>query len=164
MGSDQRKEYLKQWRKKNKKYLKQQREKNKEHLSKYQKKYYQEHKQRILKRNTKYNKAHKEYIKEYRKQYGEKNKKHIKECQRLADIRRKYGLSKEEYYTLLLKQDHKCAICLMPLENEPHVDHDHKTGKVRNLLCSSCNAMLGLGGDNPDILLNGSKYLRRWEG
>src|SRR2546425_1185456 len=54
------------------------------------------------------------------------------------------GLSDEEYMRMFLSQDGVCAIC----ENPPKtynlaVDHDHRTGIVRGLLCSYCNRMIG---------------------
>lgn len=53
----------------------------------------------------------------------------------------------------------------MASPNPPHgrkplnVDHDHTTNKVRALLCQNCNAMIGLGGDNPDRLRAAAAYL-----
>lgn len=75
-----------------------------------------------------------------------------------------YGLTVEEYEALLKKQDGKCANTACRT-SEPGgtgrfaVDHDHKTGKVRGLLCSGCNTMLGLGRDDPAILRGGAEYL-----
>ena len=61
--------------------------------------------------------------------------------------RAKYGLSLVGYNELLESQDYKCAICKTrkPGEKNKHlvVDHCHKTGKVRGLLCQSCNVGLG---------------------
>ena len=82
-----------------------------------------------------------------------------KQCQ--SKIRhsslKKYGLRTEQYDSMQKKQDEKCAICFMakPLV----VDHCHKTGKVRGLLCHTCN--LGLGGfyDNPKIMESAITYL-----
>jgi hypothetical protein len=54
-----------------------------------------------------------------------------------------YGITRNEYEALRLKQDNRCAICKRPFEKLPHVDHDHKTGKVRGLLCGDCNRGLG---------------------
>jgi hypothetical protein len=60
-----------------------------------------------------------------------------------------YGVTWEEYEALLTKQEHCCAICKRPpsgtkVNSRLHVDHDHRTGKVRGLLCHSCNLVLGL--------------------
>ena len=69
----------------------------------------------------------------------------------------KYGLEPERFKELLVQQDNKCAICrcdFVHIEEEKpagrrrnrsniNVDHCHKTGKVRGLLCQSCNLKLG---------------------
>lgn len=52
-----------------------------------------------------------------------------------------YGISLEEYYNLLKKQNFKCAICKDELTNDV-VDHDHITGRVRGILCKTCNGGL----------------------
>lgn len=58
---------------------------------------------------------------------------------------RKYGISPETYYEMLGNQDHQCGICgAKPKKNKAlGIDHDHKTGKVRGLLCDKCNLALG---------------------
>ena len=75
---------------------------------------------------------------------------------RASALRRKYGITLEQYDALLLKQNDGCAICGTPggsprNHNQPNlvVDHDHDTGAVRGLLCQSCNGGMGiLGEDN----------------
>ncbi len=59
-------------------------------------------------------------------------------------------MSLEDFNTLLLIQDYKCAICGKPHSEEKklHVDHDHDTGNIRGLLCHTCNTSLGKFGDN----------------
>ena len=70
---------------------------------------------------------------------------------------RKYGLTEAEYQAFLDRQGGACAVCHIP---EPGaVDHDHKTGEVRGILCISCNAALGLLRDNPDLLRSAIIYL-----
>ncbi|KJE25411.1 Recombination endonuclease VII [Frankia torreyi] len=57
-----------------------------------------------------------------------------------------YGITLEEWDRLLLGSSGRCTICLRPFKNsthEPHVDHCHKTGMVRELLCRRCNQGLG---------------------
>ncbi|GAU66220.1 endonuclease [Streptomyces sp. NBRC 110611] len=52
------------------------------------------------------------------------------------------------------------GLCVICLDAEPvHVDHDHETGKVRGVLCFSCNAALGQFKDRPDVLRRAAKYL-----
>lgn len=73
----------------------------------------------------------------------------------------KYGLSKEEYCSMLIKQNRKCYIC--EKEKKLQIDHCHKTGKVRDLLCQNCNTMLGHSKESCKILLNAINYLNRHE-
>lgn len=54
----------------------------------------------------------------------------------------KYRLRKEDYEALLEKQNSRCAICQIE-KSRLHIDHDHKTGKVRGLLCQRCNISIG---------------------
>lgn len=70
----------------------------------------------------------------------------------------KYGLTYEEYQTMLVEQNGECAICSKVLE-KPCIDHCHTTGKVRGLLCNSCNTGLGHFKDNPDSLEAAIRYL-----
>ena len=65
---------------------------------------------------------------------------------------KKFGITYQDYLNILENQDNKCAICHKPfIDKTPHVDHDHRTGEVRGLLCSGCNTSLGHF-DNQDIL------------
>lgn len=82
--------------------------------------------------------------------------------QRGATLLRKFGLTLEQYDEMLAAQDGCCSICKSDATIEGHsfdVDHDHKTGKVRGILCRTCNLMLGAGKDDPDILYAGWRYL-----
>ncbi len=76
------------------------------------------------------------------------------------------NLTWEGYLTMLQRQDNKCAICKIPakgLKKALAVDHDHATGKIRGLLCNSCNQMLGKAKDNLTILQNAIEYLGDWK-
>ena len=80
-----------------------------------------------------------------------------------AIIRRQYGISLEEYYKLIEFQGGGCAICGRTQEPDGRklsIDHDHTTGKVRGVLCYSCNRALGLFYDIPERLENAANYLR----
>lgn len=73
-------------------------------------------------------------------------------------IRRRYGLDRARFDEMVLSQEGRCGICPEPLRKF-FVDHDHGTGRVRSLLCPSCNIMLGMSGDSPDRLRAGAAYI-----
>jgi len=56
---------------------------------------------------------------------------------------KKFGLTQEQFNTLLSQQNGLCAICGKPPKRVLAIDHDHVTGRVRGLLCSKCNLNLG---------------------
>ena len=69
-------------------------------------------------------------------------------------------LAEKEYETLLKAQNGRCAICGTRLpKGSLVIDHSHKTGDVRGLLCISCNTGLGMFKDDPDLLQEASLYL-----
>lgn len=91
-------------------------------------------------------------------------------CKKLARNRdlKKYGITLEDLEKMLRDQDNKCAICGKEIflfgsskKITAHVDHDHKTGKVRGLLCQECNTGLGKFMDNTDYLLSAVSYLKK---
>lgn len=73
---------------------------------------------------------------------------------------RKYGVTLEEYARRYREQRGRCAVCRKEQERALDVDHDHKTGAVRGLLCTSCNRMIGHAGDNAGRLERAAAYLR----
>jgi len=82
-----------------------------------------------------------------RKAYQKKTWKKFLEYQKWRRLSKAYGLSKKEYLTLLEEQNGCCALCGVhhsQLNKRLCVDHNHVTGVVRGLLCSSCNFALGL--------------------
>lgn len=76
-------------------------------------------------------------------------------------LKTQYDITPAEVARRLKTQEHACAICQEPfVENEqPLVDHDHATGKVRGLLCHHCNTGIGLLRDNPKLLYRAARYL-----
>jgi len=84
---------------------------------------------------------------------------------KIAIRKSKYNLTQFEYEQFLFNQKGNCAICPKQLNNStrdtvPHVDHNHKTGKVRGLLCGACNKAIGLLQDNPQTCMNAATYLK----
>jgi hypothetical protein len=73
----------------------------------------------------------------------------------------RYGVSNEEFESLLRKQDHSCAICNKRFENDerPYIDHDHASGWVRGLLCRDCNFAIGLLRDSVELTQRAVEYL-----
>ncbi len=113
----------------------------------------------------------KEQAREYRKtlKYKQKasayRKTQYARYQRFVDkLRGKYGLSLYEWAHMLNDQDRICAVCPSTLDGgrDTHVDHCHVTGKIRGLLCRSCNLALGFVRDNPHILQSLTAYLARY--
>ena len=88
-----------------------------------------------------------------------KNMGYYKNSWKAYDLKRKYDLSMEEFENMLKNQDYKCDICHKEIKTYSAVDHDHKTGKIRSLLCRKCNLGLGAAKDNTEILENMIKYL-----
>lgn len=75
---------------------------------------------------------------------------------------KKFGITPEDYFKLLEKQNFKCAICGILQEDYSRrlaVDHDHETGKIRGLLCNNCNVGLGNFQDSKNNLTNAINYL-----
>lgn len=72
---------------------------------------------------------------------------------------RKYGVTQADYDRMFEAQDGGCAICGKKQTRAFDVDHCHKTGRVRGLLCTSCNRMIGHAGDNPESLRRAADYL-----
>lgn len=87
-----------------------------------------------------------------------------KEKRNTYNLRKKYGISPQEYAQLLDKQQSECAICRTTKVNNKsgrfNIDHDHVTGKVRGLLCSECNTGLGKLGDSIESLEKALEYLK----
>jgi hypothetical protein len=90
-----------------------------------------------------------------------KNNKHLARRNNL----KKYGLNEEQFHEMLIAQSGRCAICANAFRRnhlEPAVDHCHATGKVRALLCSTCNTGLGQMKDSPLLLRAAADYLERY--
>lgn len=82
--------------------------------------------------------------------------------QRAKWLKHKYGITQADYDALLTAQNGLCAVCRKPevIKDRPlRVDHDHKTGRVRGLLCHHCNVALGHFKDDPQLLRAAMEYL-----
>lgn len=102
----------------------------------------------------------------WQKAWRERNPEKIKN----TNLKKTYGITLEEYNRMSVAQNHCCAICggketrvdkngavrFMP------VDHCHKTGKIRALLCTSCNTALGGFKDDPELLRKAAAYIEKY--
>lgn len=96
-------------------------------------------------------------------------KKERARCQRGYHIKRRYGLTLEDYNKLLDLQLGSCAICnkkagiTITGKCDLHVDHDHVTGEIRGLLCSRCNMFIGFLEAPKDLLTPAKRYLENFK-
>ena len=146
---------IKKWRLEHKehrqKYSKKYREENKEKIKKLQRNWYLKHREESIKRNKEWIKLH-------------------PDKKRNNDLKSLFGITLDQYKEMLKEQNGVCAICgkkETEIDNRTNkkrnlaVDHDHKSEKIRGLLCGKCNKMLGLVNDNINILLSAINYLNK---
>jgi hypothetical protein len=89
-------------------------------------------------------------------------KERIKRKSLIDHLRYQFGMSLEEFEKLFKAQNGRCKICGKTQEENNKrlsIDHCHKTGKIRGLLCNNCNRGLGLFKDNPALLESALSYL-----
>lgn len=97
----------------------------------------------------------------------EENPGRVRKMNSIRARKLNYGLSKEAYANLLTEQEGRCALCgeeFSSLNNKRkiHVDHCHVTGRLRGLLCFSCNVGLGNFKDSKMRLLLAIRYLQKF--
>lgn len=98
------------------------------------------------------------------------NKEARSKIARRAQLKLKYGITIEQYESFLQEQGGACAICKTTdaKSTTQHgffiVDHDHKTGDVRGILCERCNHLLGHARDNIETLRSAISYLEKNNG
>lgn len=99
--------------------------------------------------------------------YREKNRQQVKASARKHALKKKYGLTEEALLEKMARQGGRCPICGVELAggthkpNSPHIDHNHATGRVRDVLCHRCNIGLGSFGEQPAALRRAAEYLER---
>jgi len=106
-----------------------------------------------------------EKARKYSKEYYSKSEN--KEKTRAIGIFRRFGITSQDYDKMYKNQKGVCAICknkeICPRHKHLSVDHNHETGKIRGLLCNTCNKALGLFKENPQYLKNAVKYLKKYK-
>ncbi len=129
---------------------------------------YVREKEKIRSQSKKWREENKERCANKSLDWKKNNPDKVKKYQRIANLRKSFGIEVHQYEEMLSKQGGVCAICGLK-ETFIHkktnqaaslaVDHCHTTGVVRGLLCKSCNTALGHFKDNTDNLVSAIKYL-----
>jgi hypothetical protein len=114
----------------------------------------------------------KEKVKEQRRRYYLKHReKHLEYNRNIppirrmeSDLKRLYGLTLEQYFSLSEAQQHVCQICREECTSGKRlsVDHEHSTGVVRGLLCVRCNQGIGMFKDDIKRLQSAVLYLKNF--
>lgn len=115
---------------------------------------YYSDRERIRARQKEYEAKNKDRRKKISSKYQEKNRASIAKRKRERYLKDAYGMTLEEYDSLLTKQGGVCAICRKICKSRNHlsVDHCHETGANRGLLCIGCNTAIGLLREDPIII------------
>ena len=74
---------------------------------------------------------------------------------------RNHKITREQYDFLVQSADGKCSICRKKFVRQFHIDHDHDTGKIRELLCNRCNLGIGYFDEDVAILMAALRYLQK---
>jgi hypothetical protein len=100
----------------------------------------------------------------YNVRYRERNRGKFNDRVKRTSFKSKYGIEWDEKIIRIAQQGHRCAnqYCDSKPKSDTgwHTDHDHSTGKLRGMICRSCNLILGLAKDDPEILQGLIDYLQ----
>lgn len=129
----------------------------KEYLRNYEKSPRRKGRARKRLQNSQYKEWQKEYQKKYRKTIQPSN------YQYEHQVRSKYGISLAERDAIIKQQNNRCPICneLLIDNPRPPIDHNHKTGEIRGVLCRWCNLGIGWLREDIVILKNAISYLEK---
>lgn len=130
-----------------------------EKLQKYKRKWDENNKEK----KKEYYHENKEVISKKQKIYNRKTKKERKNY----ELMRNYGITLEQYNSMLISQNHKCAIYevdeVYAGKYGLFVDHNHSNDQVRALLCRKCNFLIGQAGEDTNVLQKAIEYLNSFE-
>ena len=159
-------------------YQRERYDKKKEHLRKYQQDWREKNRAKVNAQARNYQRSWREKNPEAAriksntasKLFKERNPERAQEfsresyarCGKYVHLKYNYGITREAYEELLKNQNGVCAICFTAGGgNGLGVDHCHRTGLVRGLLCHCCNTAIGLLKENPNIMLKAVSYVTR---
>lgn len=129
-------------------------------LKKYHQRYREAHKKKAQDRDADFYKENKSRVKARTRAYHQKNYIKLAPSMRRRRLKANFGITPEDYEVLHKEQKGCCAVCARRSETRRlDVDHDHKSGKIRGLLCRRCNLVLGHMKDDPALLRQAAAYL-----
>lgn len=126
-------------------------------------KYYKANSEKVKESSRKWVKANPKKAKEIFRRWGKAHPERMKELVRKHTLKKLYGLTPAEYDRMFKAQGGVCAICGEPectQKNLP-IDHNHTTGKTRELVCSRCNIAIGMIDDDPVKAQKMAAYLTK---
>lgn len=128
---------------------------HKKETSEYNKKWYQKNREKRMAQTNLWRKNNPEKAKSYRT--PEKTKTYMLEV--------RHGITLDQFNQMFISQNGRCGICSRPFKDNKDtcVDHDHSTGRIRELLCFNCNTTLGKFEDSTTLVESVLTYLRKWE-
>jgi hypothetical protein len=119
---------------------------------------YAANREREIRRVVAWQRANPERYASRQREFAATGRKAI--ADRKSHLKRKYGLTPQQYDAMLAAQGGVCLICREKPGDLPlHVDHDHATGEVRGLLCIRCNNAIGLFQESQDLFQAAANYL-----
>lgn len=120
-----------------------------------------ENRDRNLRRIREWRRANKERLNAVDRKWARANPEKV----RNRTLRHRYGVDHQWVLSQIEIQGGRCPICSRNFEQKqglaPNVDHDHVTGKVRGVICGSCNTAAGLLRDDPLVAQSMARYLRK---
>lgn len=132
------------------------------------KKWYASNRDRHIEHNSIYYQNNRAYVLKRTKKWVDNRKQLDSEYHQKRIRKARYGIDEEFFQKSLEQQNHACFICKIPFDfkvkisKRPYVDHDHKSGKVRGLLCHNCNLVIGFSQENIFNLQNAIYYLEKY--
>jgi hypothetical protein len=128
--------------------------------------YYEKHREAKKKWQRTYYLKHQEERNAYLRSYRARNRERLADKNKNSHLLSLYRISLEQYNAKLHEQNGACFLCERPEISKQcgklrslTVDHCHTTNKIRRLLCTKCNSLLGMANDDPSLLRRAATYL-----
>ena len=132
---------------------------NKERALETRRAYYQRTRDIQLEARRTYYRINRQAMMKANREWVKKNPERMREISTRSRNKRQYGLTPEQFADL--KAQNRGGLCpLCRSRRATHVDHSHKSGRVRGFICHKCNVGMGMLGDDLQVVLRVAKYLK----